>query len=293
MTAIAFAYGAGLLATVNPCGFVMLPAFLAYFIGQPAGSSSPEVADDALFGRLARGFTVGALVSAGFAGVFMTTTLVVSVGLRPVLRYLPMVAVAIGVTLVGLGLTMIGGRRVGMPVRNRSGPSRDISGRAIMAFGAAYALVSLSCTLAILLAVVAQALATSNILGTLGVLVAYGAGSATVLVSLSVSAALANDALTNKMRRLLPLVQRLGGVLLVGSGLYLAAYWWPAPSGGWPAEGARRISQIFSNPLTQLADQNRGVLAGVALALAVTAALVGVARRSRPTTSSKVTGSSR
>ncbi len=30
---IALAFAAGLVATVNPCGFAMLPAYLAYFMG--------------------------------------------------------------------------------------------------------------------------------------------------------------------------------------------------------------------------------------------------------------------
>ena len=34
---LALAFAAGLVATVNPCGFAMLPAYLSYFMGR--GSS--------------------------------------------------------------------------------------------------------------------------------------------------------------------------------------------------------------------------------------------------------------
>jgi len=30
---LAFAFGAGMVATVNPCGFAMLPAYLSFFLG--------------------------------------------------------------------------------------------------------------------------------------------------------------------------------------------------------------------------------------------------------------------
>ena len=30
---LALAFGAGMLAVVNPCGFAMLPAYLSYFLG--------------------------------------------------------------------------------------------------------------------------------------------------------------------------------------------------------------------------------------------------------------------
>ena len=42
---VAFAFGAGMLSTVNPCGFALLPAFLAYNLGsdnaQPAWCHDP------------------------------------------------------------------------------------------------------------------------------------------------------------------------------------------------------------------------------------------------------------
>jgi cytochrome c biogenesis protein CcdA len=36
---LAFALLAGALATLNPCGFVLLPAFLSYSVGIDAGES--------------------------------------------------------------------------------------------------------------------------------------------------------------------------------------------------------------------------------------------------------------
>ena len=30
---LAYAFGVGMVATVNPCGFAMLPAYLSFFLG--------------------------------------------------------------------------------------------------------------------------------------------------------------------------------------------------------------------------------------------------------------------
>ena len=38
-----FAFGAGMVATVNPCGFVMLPAYLGMYVGDGQGDGSPDV----------------------------------------------------------------------------------------------------------------------------------------------------------------------------------------------------------------------------------------------------------
>ncbi|MDP9394233.1 MAG: hypothetical protein M3Q27_08240 [Actinomycetota bacterium] len=97
-----------------------------------------------------------------------------------------------------------------------------------MAFGAAYAL---SCTVAVLLAVVGQALAAADVVAVLAVFAAYAAGAASVLVLLTVSAALASGALARVVRRALPFAGRVSGAVLVLSGLYLIAYWVPQLAG--------------------------------------------------------------
>lgn len=37
MSRLAFAFGAGLLSPVNPCGFAMPPAFVGYYMGNADG----------------------------------------------------------------------------------------------------------------------------------------------------------------------------------------------------------------------------------------------------------------
>ena len=41
---LALAFSAGMVATVNPCGFAMLPAYLSYFLGleEPSAAASPS-----------------------------------------------------------------------------------------------------------------------------------------------------------------------------------------------------------------------------------------------------------
>ncbi|MGH9286626.1 MAG: cytochrome c biogenesis CcdA family protein, partial [Acidimicrobiales bacterium] len=168
MTRLAFAFGAGLLATVNPCGFAMLPAFLGYYVGGEDAGDHGSRDSPSVLGRLAQGFAVGAAVSAGFAGVLATAALVVSAGLRPLVGYVPWAAVVIGFALAGLGLAMIAGRHLGLRLGERLRPGAEHSYRRMAVFGAAYALASLSCTIAVLLAVVAQALSTASLLGMAG-----------------------------------------------------------------------------------------------------------------------------
>src|SRR3546814_13264595 len=60
---LAIAFASGMLATVNPCGFAMLPAYLGFFLGQEGGDRDVRAS-------VSRSLGVGLSVSAGFLLVF-------------------------------------------------------------------------------------------------------------------------------------------------------------------------------------------------------------------------------
>ena len=57
--AFALAFAAGMVATFNPCGFAMLPAYLAYFVGME--DESPDT-----WTAVVRAMKVSAAVTTGF-----------------------------------------------------------------------------------------------------------------------------------------------------------------------------------------------------------------------------------
>lgn len=218
---LAFAFGAGLVSPLNPCGFGLLPAFLGYRLGDDVQRRETSLAV-----RLRRGLAAGGAVSAGFAGVLVSVALLVTLGLRSLLRFVPSAAVVIGVVLVAVGVAVLAGRRISVGRRGRLWalhPGTGADNARLVAFGAGYAVASVACTLAILLAVVGQALATGSFPRMLAVLAAYGAGAATLLTALAVSTAVAGSVLSTWLRRALPLMEPLAGVLIILSGAYLMA----------------------------------------------------------------------
>jgi hypothetical protein len=64
--AMTFAFGAGLLATVNPCGFVMLPGFIGMQLG-----TAEEAGDRTLLSRCAQGLGLGLVLSGAFSAVLV------------------------------------------------------------------------------------------------------------------------------------------------------------------------------------------------------------------------------
>lgn len=219
---LALAFGAGMLAPVNPCGFAVLPAFVAYAVDPGAGRDASGVP-----ARLAGGLRAGAALTVGFAGTFTLIGVVLAFGLRSLVGVVPWLAVAVGAILVVLGLAMLAGWRpsLRLPARRARAPRQGPRG--LVAFGAGYAMASASCTLPLLLAVITQALAATNLVGVLLVFGAYAAGSATLLLTLALFAAFASGLIHRFLRRLLPHLHRITGVVLALSGGYLLLYWLP------------------------------------------------------------------
>ena len=143
-------------------------------------------------------------------------------------------------------------------------------------FGAAYAVCSLGCTLPIFVALVGASLATSSVLEGAIVFVAYGVGMATMLVALSLGAALARDGLAKRLKRLLPYMQRIASGLLLVAGAYLTYYWarviWASPSslGGDPLVGAMtRFATLVQRAAGSSGGKAALLIAGTIVAIGI------------------------
>ena len=216
-----FALVAGGLATVNPCGFVMLPALVAVQLRQTAGSD--EIGRAAL---IARGIGFGLRATVGFLVVFGLLGLAVGLGARSLVRLFPFGGFLVGAVLLAIGMySLLGRRPLPIPGLGRGRFGRPVSGG--VAFGAAYAVASLSCTLPIFLAVVGGTLLSEGIGASLVPFLGYAAGMGGVLLAVTLATALSAGAVVRVLRRAMPIVEQAGSVLLVGIGVYLVAYWVP------------------------------------------------------------------
>lgn len=189
-----------------------------------------------------------------------------------------MLAVAVGVGLVIAGAAMLGGRELGVRAIRRLGP-QQATGRGYAraaTFGVGYAIASLSCSIAVVLAVATQATATANPIQVLGVFGAFAAGATSALLTLSLSVALAKGFIARAMRRLAPAVNPLAGVLLILSGAYLVVYWLPAVLGhGEAASGPlEEVTRTLSSTVANFLAAHTGAFAiGLAITTAIATAL--------------------
>lgn len=214
---LAFAFSAGMLATINPCGFALLPAFIAYYLG------TGEVGFDGQprLRRAVEGLTLGLLVTLGFLAVFVGVGAIISAGGRWLVRVVPGLAVAVGLILVLLGLWLLSGRSLYLNIAAPQPDLRRRGVRSLFLFGVAYAVASLGCTLPVFLLVVGSALTAGGLLPGLIQFISYAAGMGIVLMAVSIGAAAFKGAVVARLRLLLPYVTRLSALLLILAGGYL------------------------------------------------------------------------
>ncbi len=265
----ALAFTAGLVATVNPCGFAMLPAYLSYFIGLEDGAASNTATS------LRRALTVGAVVSAGFLAVFGVAGALITVGIRQVVDTLPWAAMVVGIGIAILGVAMLFGYelRASLP-KLGGGSGTGLSG--VFTFGISYAIASLSCTLPVFLVVVAGTIPQLGFLSGLATFLVYGLGMSTLLLVVTFALALGKRGLVGWLRRSSQHVGRIAGVILVVAGGYIVLYWATTLAGDGTSQlGAvvwvERLSSRATNWLTANASTvGIGALAVIAAVLAAT-----------------------
>lgn len=215
---LALAFTTGMIATVNPCGFAMLPAYLGYFLGIDRGDDADSGAS------ITRALLVGTVVSAGFLLLFAIAGALVSWTSVAVKELTPWLTVAIGVALFGMGLAFLAGWEpaLALPRLDKGGRTRGMW--SMFVFGISYAVASLSCTIGPFISVVATTFSRESVASGIATFVAYGLGMALLLMVLTVSLALARQGVLVKLRSAMPYFTRIAGAIMVVAGAYLAWY---------------------------------------------------------------------
>jgi cytochrome c biogenesis protein CcdA len=216
---VSLAFAAGLVAALNPCGFAMLPAYLVLVVrGEDGEGTGLAAAGRAL--AATGGMGLGFLTVFGLFGA-----LTISAG-ATVQQYLPYAVVVIGIVLVALGVWLLSGRELTLLTPRHPGGRWAPTARlgSMYGYGVSYAVASLSCTVGPFLAVTAAGLRRGSLIGSASIYLAYIAGLTLVIGVLAVGAAVASSAVVNRLRRILPYVNRIGGALLVVVGLYVGYY---------------------------------------------------------------------
>jgi cytochrome c biogenesis protein CcdA len=218
---VGYAFAAGMVATVNPCGVLLLPSLVAYYLGQGAAPAAG-------WSRAVRSLVLALTATLGFVAIFAAVGLVVGAGGQALGSAFPVGGLLVGVGLILLGAWLaLSGRELGLLSAGRA-MGRVRLGQdpgSMFLFGVAYAVASLACTLPVFLVVVGSALAAGGIVAGTAQFVGYALGMGFVFTVVILAAAFFQSLVTRSVRRLVPYVHRASAGFLVGAGIFLIHYW--------------------------------------------------------------------
>jgi cytochrome c-type biogenesis protein len=220
---LGYAFAAGMIASVNPCGFVLLPAYLGYYLDHDQGARGGRR-------RTGRALAVSATMTASFALLFGLAGILAGLAASALSSSLAWIGTAIGVGLILLAGMLASGRELTASFAPRMAHhlrtatrNRSLGGYA--AYGTAYGLASLGCTLPVFLGVVGTSLQLHGLADAVGQFMLFGIGMGTVLGLLTIATAWFGDGLLGRVQPLRRHVSWVSAVLLWLAGAYIVYYW--------------------------------------------------------------------
>jgi cytochrome c-type biogenesis protein len=234
---LGYALIAGMVASVNPCGFVLLPTYLAYYLGDRhceggAHHAAADVHGNALPVRYGTGraLAVSATMTASFVMLFGLAGLVATIAASAVASALPWLGTTVGVGLIGLAGLLAAGRTITFPLapsalqRLRPATSKlGLSG--YLAYGLAYGLASLGCTLPVFIGVVGTSLQLHGLAEAVGQFLLFGLGMGIIVTVLTLATAWFGDGLVKHVRVVARHIGWVSAVMLWLAGGYVVYYW--------------------------------------------------------------------
>ena len=147
----------GLVAAVNPCGFILLPTYLMFFLGlegQRPGTQRATHAPGAC--------SSSAALSAGFMAVFLVAGVISYNFTNWINQNSKYASVVIGAALLVLGVAMLFGYKLPFTTPNIAHGRLDRSARSgrCSCSGIAYAVASIGCTIGLFIATVFERVGT-------------------------------------------------------------------------------------------------------------------------------------
>lgn len=263
------AFVAGLVATVNPCGFAMLPAYLFFFLG-----SDDDIAPGRQLGRALR---IALVMALSFLVVFGLAGLLLTAGLQVVIDALPWMALVVGIGVVGMGVYVFRG---GVITLSLPGKGR-INKRSVFGFGVSYAVASLSCTLPIFLSLIAGSISTGSLVSGVALFLVYGLGMALVIAAITVGLAFGRDRIVVFIRGASRWIGPISGLVLIAAGAFIVWYWATVLIAGSVALGEVGLVRFVDQLSSTLTDFVRRNAVWVTLGLVVLVPALGARLASR------------
>lgn len=208
MEAIITSLSLGLLASASPCILPLYPGYLAYLSGAGLGANSK--------GRYFLGF----FVLAGVLSMMLTLGLLIAILSVSVGRALSVIIPLADLFLVSLGVLLLFDRNPFKALPQISVPVMRNPFFNAFVYGLLYGPIALPCSGPLVVSIFAISLTATEALGRLNIFLWFGLGFGLPLLALSLISGALQRSITRWLAKNARIVNILGGLLLVGIGVY-------------------------------------------------------------------------
>ena len=215
----AYSFILGVMAAVNPCGFVLLPTYLVYYLGTELNRE-----DENKTTTLRRGLSVGIAVSSGFVGLFLVVGIISRAFTTVISENAKYAALVIGIGLVAMGIAMLFGWKLPIAQPDVSMQRKRTTWNMFL-FGIVYAIASIGCTIGLLISVILGSINRHGFVSGVISIVLYGLGMGLLVTSLTVALAFARVGLVSTIKKSFKWFDKITAIFVVLTGLYLSWYW--------------------------------------------------------------------
>ena len=216
LDAILTSISLGLLATTSPCVLPLYPGFLAYLSGGQATLAKRR------YGR----YVLGVIVLAGVLTMMLALGLIIALLSVSIGRALSVVIPLADLLIIGLGVLLLLDRnpfkglpQIQVPILSHPYVNAFI-------YGLLYGPIALPCSGPLVVGIFALSLTVGEAFSKLGVFLWFGLGFGLPLLALSFLSGAAQRWITRQFAVRARLINLIGGLLLVGIGIYdLVSNW--------------------------------------------------------------------
>lgn len=227
MALLLLSFISGMLSFFSPCSFPLLPGYISYYLSRKGGEPTNKNHSTELpIKQMKEGITLGSFSTFGFLTVFLISGMIVSISGSIINRYFPYVSVFVGGVLILLGIFMFLEFQLSIDLPFQVKYPLDRSYVNFYIFGVGYSLTSLACLFPVFMMIVFSAIATGEFFHGLLLFTVYGIGMGSMMISISVSAALSREFILQYYRSFMPYVKKVSGGVLIVAGSFLIYNEW-------------------------------------------------------------------
>ena len=215
---LGFSFVQGGLAFFAPCAVALLPGYLSAFVARNLDKGEQTK------GRLLkRALLLSFLTILGIASVYGIASFAIMLFASVVKKVIVYLGVILGVVIVVLGLFMIKGKALSFSFHGSRTKSKNLLIESYL-FGVSYGIGSLACLFPLFLVVATSALQSGSFVVGLSYFVSYAVGMSMFMLVFYLLAVFAKDFLRSSVSKVMPYLNRVGGVIVVLAGLYIIWY---------------------------------------------------------------------